>query len=301
MKKIILLVLVLLTAVSFAFSSTAPSWAAGDIIDDENFYYFVGTGTSKNFKIALKKAQADARTKVAEYINKKVEEVVNDYVNESGDHLGSQLSESFESLSVQRTSATIKGMRVVQWYKSDDSNDVWVLMKVDKKYLDEQLDASISTPLNTDILSFGKQALLKQIEDERVTEDTKQNSSTNIKNEAKKDKRSERSTKEVKKRPFSAKIQNEVVEDEDDESKFQNMVEKNIIPTLKNVKSSITLPENEEGVSKNNESEARSVTLDNRDADKPTKINVAIENDNSPIRENISGTIELQKTIEKIK
>lgn len=156
MKKIIgiLSILVLMLFVFSCASKKAtpgltrdgrPQWVATmSQKPTEQLHFEVGYGKLSTFATSLKKAESDARNKIALWIKTDVNTVLKTYTQDSGIGDDRELIEYLEEVSVQTAKVSISGAEIEDSYE-DAEGGVYVLMSfpIDNvgKSLDETLKA----------------------------------------------------------------------------------------------------------------------------------------------------------------
>ncbi len=118
-----------------------PEWAIS-IPQDSDYIYAFGYGKMSNIQNSLKRAQAEARSNLAEYLNTEVESISTTYSKEDK-HI-EELFESMEYISKQRSNAVLERCEQVEVYM-DSNNGVWVLMRIPKEKVEEEIAVSLQS------------------------------------------------------------------------------------------------------------------------------------------------------------
>ena len=139
MKRVFKLVAVVL-AVLFVFSCASnrgrdvgiegekrPDWVKQMGKFDKETHYEVGYGKMSNFATSMKKAEADARNKIAFWIQTDVNTVLKTYTQDSGIGEDRELIEFMEEVSKQTAKFSLSGARTEDSWQ-DAEGGVYVLM-----------------------------------------------------------------------------------------------------------------------------------------------------------------------------
>lgn len=121
--------------------SIYPDWFL-TLPTDDTYIYFAGYGESTNIQTAIKKAEANAKTQLAEQISTRVKEVVKNYINDAGEDNNRQSVDAFEAFTIQITEANLFG---VQREKIEilENGAVCVLSKMPKDNLEKAFTSII--------------------------------------------------------------------------------------------------------------------------------------------------------------
>ncbi len=141
MKKALFIIsmVALLVFASCASTETAeaadpnamPEWVMtlGESENTQDMHYSVGAAKMSNQMNSLKRAQAEARNAMAEWINVSVEEIIMTYTNDAGSDANRQAMDAFETLSKQEANAILSGSsQAAMWIAPDGT--VYVLMGI---------------------------------------------------------------------------------------------------------------------------------------------------------------------------
>jgi hypothetical protein len=121
--------------------SIYPDWFL-TLPTDDTYVYCAGYGEASNVQTAIKRAESNAKTQLAEQISTSVKEVVKNYINDAGEGADRQNIDAFEAFAIQTTQANLVGVQREK-IKILDNGAVVVLSKMPKTNL-EQAFASIS-------------------------------------------------------------------------------------------------------------------------------------------------------------
>lgn len=141
MKRVMTLVMIILSVmlvVSCASKNTAkkvkgaegitrPDWVRQMGKVDEGLHYEVGYGKMSNYATSLKKAEADARNKIAFWVQTDVNTVLKTYTQDAGIGDQRELIEYMEEISKQTAQVSISGATIIDSWEDEDGG-VYVLM-----------------------------------------------------------------------------------------------------------------------------------------------------------------------------
>ncbi|MGD1823066.1 MAG: hypothetical protein ACPKM0_09950 [Pleomorphochaeta sp.] len=146
MKKILLSLLVVISLFSMVGCATAPKAELAvpeatntklDQLPDwilttpksADMHYAIGTAKAANLQTSIKRAEAEGRTSISEWIKTSVKEVIKTYVNDAGSGDNRQNLDAFEAISVQVSESVLSGVTREKLYQADDGT-VYVLMAI---------------------------------------------------------------------------------------------------------------------------------------------------------------------------
>ncbi len=159
MKKTLLAIMLVAIALLAGCASTeeaapvetdgTPDWVHIDI-STQDVHYATGYGNMSNKQNSIKRAQAEARNLIAEWVNTSVEEIITTYTNDAGSEANRQAMDAFETLSIQNASAILSGVKQEDMYEEPDGG-IWVLMSIPVENVKSQMygyveEAIESTP-----------------------------------------------------------------------------------------------------------------------------------------------------------
>ena len=105
-----------------------PSWILSTP-QSADMHYAIGTAKAANLQTSIKRAEAEGRTSISEWIKTSVKEVIKTYVNDAGSGDNRQNIDAFEAISVQVSESVLNGVRREKLYQADDGT-VYVLMSI---------------------------------------------------------------------------------------------------------------------------------------------------------------------------
>jgi len=115
-----------------------PDWFL-TLPSDETYIYCAGYAEAGNLQTAIKKAEVEAKTQLAEQVSTKVKEVIKNYVNDAGEGDNRQNMDAFESFALHTTQANLVGVERVKLFVLSNGG-VCVLSKMPKANLKTALD-----------------------------------------------------------------------------------------------------------------------------------------------------------------
>ncbi|MGD6730138.1 MAG: hypothetical protein ACPKMZ_03605 [Pleomorphochaeta sp.] len=147
MKKLLLMSIVLISLLSMMGCTTSkemvvqepvpvtnskldslPSWILSTP-KSADMHYAIGTAKAANLQTSIKRAEAEGRTSISEWIQTSVKEVIKTYVNDAGSGDNRQNVDAFEAISVQVSESVLNGVTREKLYQADDGT-VYVLMAI---------------------------------------------------------------------------------------------------------------------------------------------------------------------------
>lgn len=114
-----------------------PDWVVMDT-STQDVRYAAGYGKMSNLQNSLKKAQAEARNVIAEYVATAVDEIITNYTNDAGESANRQAMDAFETLSKQRAQAVLSGAKQEAFWE-DNEGGVWILMSIPMENIASQM------------------------------------------------------------------------------------------------------------------------------------------------------------------
>ncbi|MCY1152057.1 MAG: hypothetical protein PQJ45_09500 [Sphaerochaetaceae bacterium] len=105
-----------------------PSWILSTP-KSADMHYAIGTAKAANLQTSIKRAEAEGRTSISEWIQTSVKEVIKTYVNDAGSGDNRQNVDAFEAISVQVSESVLNGVTREKLYQADDGT-VYVLMAI---------------------------------------------------------------------------------------------------------------------------------------------------------------------------
>lgn len=105
-----------------------PEWVTKDV-STQDVHFATGYGKMTNFANSQKRALAEARNAIAEWISTSVDEIIVTYTNDAGEGANRQAIDAFETISKQQSTAWISGsMQEALW--EDAEGGVYVLVSI---------------------------------------------------------------------------------------------------------------------------------------------------------------------------
>lgn len=105
-----------------------PPWILNKPATDE-YYYAVGAAKGSTLLLSTKRAEAEGRTAISQWIQTSVKEVITTYVSDAGSGDNRQNLDAFEAISVQVSQTSLQGVKREKLYQDDDRT-VYVLMSI---------------------------------------------------------------------------------------------------------------------------------------------------------------------------
>lgn len=94
-----------------------------------DMHYAVGTAKAANLQTSIKRAEAEGRNSISEWISTSVKEVITTYVSDAGSGDNRQNLDAFEAISIQVSESVLNGVTRDKLYQADDGT-VYVLMGI---------------------------------------------------------------------------------------------------------------------------------------------------------------------------
>lgn len=107
----------------------------------QDYYYEAAYAKQSNLQNSIKRATAEARNLIAEYINTAVDEIITTYTNDAGVDADRQAVDAFETLSKQRAQAIVSGVSVEDRYV-DSEGGVYLLVSIPKANIAQEFQAT---------------------------------------------------------------------------------------------------------------------------------------------------------------
>jgi len=109
---------------------TRPDWVRQLGKKEKGLHFEVGYGKMSNYATSLKKAEADARNKIAFWVQTDVNTVLKTYTQDAGIGDQRELIEYMEEISKQTAQVSISGAAIEDSWEDEDGG-VYVLMSYD--------------------------------------------------------------------------------------------------------------------------------------------------------------------------
>jgi hypothetical protein len=117
---------------------TRPDWVRQLGKKEKGLHFEVGYGKMSNYATSLKKAEADARNKIAFWVQTDVNTVLKTYTQDAGIGEQRELIEYMEEISKQTAQVSISGAAIEDSWEDEDGG-VYVLMSYDIEQAAENL------------------------------------------------------------------------------------------------------------------------------------------------------------------
>lgn len=114
-----------------------PDWIYKDFSNDQ-IHYVAGYGKMSNLQNSIKRAQAEAKNLIAEWISTAVDEIIITYINDAGTDTNKQAMDAFEVVSRQRAQAILSGIEQVDMWEDKDGG-IWVLLSIPVENVKSQM------------------------------------------------------------------------------------------------------------------------------------------------------------------
>lgn len=118
----------------------APDWFF-NTPDEQDVHYEVAYAKMSSLQNSIKRATADARTQIAQYIATAVDGIVTTYINDAGADANRQAVDAFEELSKQRAQAIVSGVTIEDRYV-DSEGGVYLLARIPNENLVQEFQAT---------------------------------------------------------------------------------------------------------------------------------------------------------------
>jgi len=155
MKQITMALLTMGLCVGFFGCSSPPKTdSEGSMFDymqkevkkhtDKGQMAALGIADSQNVQVAIAKAKLDARTKLAQMVSLKINNLEKQFIEEVGEAKGSEMNQLFSSATKQVTSQKLQGSvpKMQKYDQKDGITTAYVLMVLDPKIVAAALQSS---------------------------------------------------------------------------------------------------------------------------------------------------------------
>ena len=132
-----------------------PAWVVNMSLKSNIVHYEVGYGKGSNRATAQKKAEADARNKIAMWLEADVTTALVTYTQDAGIGDDAELIEFMEEVSKQTAEATLSGAAIESVY-IDWEGGVYVLMSYDLDALANNLQSRVDSYVRDESSSFAE-------------------------------------------------------------------------------------------------------------------------------------------------
>lgn len=140
-----------------------PDWVYMDI-STQDVHYVAAYGKMSTTQNSIKRAQAEAKNLLAEWVSTSVEEIIVTYVNDAGSDANRQAMDAFESISKQKATAILSGTKQEDIWE-DAEGGVWVLMSIPVENVASQMYGAVSEAIDSSSKQFQTNAAAKAAND----------------------------------------------------------------------------------------------------------------------------------------
>ncbi len=132
-----------------------PVWVANMSLKSNTAHYEVGYGRGSSRATAQKRAEADARNKIAMWLETDVQTVLITYTQDAGIGDETEMIEFMEEISRQTAEASLSGAAIKSVY-IDREGGVYVLMSYDINALAENLQSRVDSYVRNESAAFAE-------------------------------------------------------------------------------------------------------------------------------------------------
>ena len=132
-----------------------PAWVANMGLKSSTAHYEVGYGKGASRQAAQKKAEANARNKLALWLQTDVEAALVAYTQDAGIEDEGELEEFMEEVSMQTAEASLFGASIESVFVDRDGG-VYVLMSYDIDALAEHLQSRVDSYVRSESVAFAE-------------------------------------------------------------------------------------------------------------------------------------------------
>ena len=133
-----------------------PAWVVNMSLKSDTVHYEVGYGRGSNRATSQKKAEADARNKIAMWIQTDVETALVTYTQDAGIGDETELIEFMEEISRQTAEASLSGATIESVYIDTNDGGVYVLMSYGMDALAESLQSRVDSYVRNESAAFAE-------------------------------------------------------------------------------------------------------------------------------------------------
>ena len=131
-----------------------PDWVYADQ-STQDVHFAVGYAKMSNQMNSMKRAQAEARNVIAEWVMTAVDEIITTYTNDAGSNMNRQAMDAFETVAKQRAQALLSGsMQEDMWI--DAEGGVYVLVGIPVENVADQMYGAVSDAIAQTQTAFVK-------------------------------------------------------------------------------------------------------------------------------------------------
>lgn len=132
-----------------------PSWVTTMSKKSDTAHYEVGYGKMSNRATSQKKAESDARNKIAMWLQTDVQTALVTYTQDAGIGDETELIEFMEEISKQTADTTLSGADIEEVYVDEDGG-VYVLMSYDINGLASDLQEQVTSYVRNESAAFAE-------------------------------------------------------------------------------------------------------------------------------------------------
>ena len=132
-----------------------PAWVVNMSLKSDTVHYEVGYGRGSNRATSQKKAEADARNKIAMWLQVNVQTVLRNYTQDAGIGEESELIEFMEEVSKQTAETSLSGASIESVY-IDYEGGVYVLMSLSMDALADSLQNRVDSYVRDESAAFAE-------------------------------------------------------------------------------------------------------------------------------------------------
>lgn len=114
-----------------------PDWVVSDI-STQDVHYAVGYAKMTTFANSQKRALAEGRNLLAEWVSLSVDEIITNYTNDAGEGANRQAMDAFEAISKQQATAWLSGSKQESLWE-DAEGGVYVLVSIPVENVKSQM------------------------------------------------------------------------------------------------------------------------------------------------------------------
>ena len=119
-----------------------PDWVFSDQ-STQDVHFAVGYAKMSNQMNSMKRAQAEARNVIAEWVMTAVDEIITTYTNDAGSDMNRQAMDAFEAVAKQRAQALLSGTKQEDMW-IDAEGGVYILMSIPVENVASQMYGAAS-------------------------------------------------------------------------------------------------------------------------------------------------------------
>ena len=140
-----------------------PDWVIIDV-STQDVHFAAGYGKMSTLQNSIKRAQAEAKNLIAEWVSTAVDEIIVTYTNDAGTDTDRQALDAFEAVGKQRAQAILSGTKQEDLWEDADGG-VWVLMSIPVENVASQMYGAASEAASSANKGFMKNEAAKEAND----------------------------------------------------------------------------------------------------------------------------------------